>query len=57
MKKALRIIMGMLAMASAVVAFIGAACIESEELLAPCLMIFGGLGSLYLIGRFYFKLA
>lgn len=57
MKKALRIIMTLLAVASAIVALIGAASIESETLIAPCMMLFGGLISLYLIGRFYFKIA
>lgn len=57
MKKALRIIMTLLAVASAIVALIGAASIESETLITPCTMLFGGLISLYLIGRFYFKIA
>lgn len=57
MKKALRIIMTLLAVASAIVALIGAASIESETLITPYIMLFGGLISLYLIGRFYFKIA
>lgn len=57
MRKALNVIMALLAMLSAVVIFIGIASIESENIVAALLMLFGGLASLFLISKFYFKIA
>lgn len=57
MRKALNVIMALLAMLSAIVIFIGIASIESENIGAALLMLFGGLASLFLISKFYFKIA
>lgn len=57
MRKALNVIMALLAMLSAIVIFIGIASIESENIVAALLMLFGGLASLFLISKFYFKIA